>query len=66
MSEQSYSTRSSTMRRLLAAGFTEEEASRLLFMRNHVDEQIEYREMLAESRRLIFIRWLIEHNRMSR
>ncbi|GHO45477.1 hypothetical protein [Ktedonospora formicarum] len=66
MSEQSYSTHSSTMRRLLADGFTEEEANRLLFMRDHVDEQIEYREMLEESRRLAFIRWLLEHNRMSR
>lgn len=66
MSEQSYTTHSSDIQCLLANGFTEEEANRLLFMRDHVDEQIEYREMLEESRRLAFIRWLIEHNRMSR
>lgn len=66
MSEQSYTTRASDIQHLLSAGFSEAEAHRLLFMREHVDEQIEYREMLEESRRLKFIRWLLEHNRMSR
>jgi hypothetical protein len=47
-------------------GFSETEASRLVYMKNHVDEQIEYREILEQSRRLDFIRWLIEHDRMSR
>ncbi|GCE49113.1 hypothetical protein EI42_01633 [Thermosporothrix hazakensis] len=51
---------------LLSLGFTEVEASRLIHMKNHVGEQIEYREMVQESRRLNFIRWLIEHNRLSR
>ncbi|GHO54954.1 hypothetical protein KSD_11720 [Ktedonobacter sp. SOSP1-85] len=66
MPEQSYTTRASDIQRLLSAGFSEAEARKLLFMREHVDEQIEYREMLEESRRLNFIRWLLEHNRMSR
>jgi hypothetical protein len=35
-------------------------------MREHVTEQSEYREMLEESRRLNFIRWLIEHDRMGK
>ena len=51
--------------RLLAMGFTEVEAENLVYMKNHVNEQSEYREMLEESRRLNFVRWLIEHNRLS-
>jgi hypothetical protein len=35
-------------------------------MKEHVTEQTEYREVIEESRRLNFIRWLIEHNRISR
>jgi hypothetical protein len=50
---------------LLALGFTEAEAVHLVYMKNHVSEQSEYREMLEESRRLNFVRWLIEHNRLS-
>ena len=50
---------------LLALGFTEAEAVDLVYMKNHVNEQSEYREMLEESRRLNFVRWLIEHNRLS-
>jgi hypothetical protein len=50
---------------LLALGFTEAEAVNLVYMKNHVSEQSEYREMLEESRRLNFVRWLIEHNRLS-
>ena len=51
--------------RLLALGFSETEAMRLVYMKNHVNEQVEYREMVEESRRLNFVRWLIEHNRLS-
>jgi hypothetical protein len=50
---------------LLALGFTEAEAANLVYMKNHVNEQSEYREILEESRRLNFVRWLIEHNRLS-
>ena len=50
---------------LLTLGFTEAEAVNLVYMKNHVNEQSEYREMLEESRRLNFVRWLIEHNRLS-
>ena len=50
---------------LLALGFTEAEAVNLVYMKNHVNEQSEYREMLEESRRLNFVRWLIEHKRLS-
>jgi len=31
-----------------------------------VGEQIEYREMLAEQHRLDFMRWLVEHDRISK
>jgi len=52
--------------RLLSSGFSANEAKRLLHMKNHMTEQGEYREMVEESRRLNFIRWLIDHDRMSR
>lgn len=51
--------------RLLSLGFTETQAVNLVYMKSHVNEQIEYREMIEESRRLNFVRWLIEHNRLS-
>jgi hypothetical protein len=65
MPEQSYVTESAEFQYLLSRGFTQNEALKLLHMKNHVTEQIEYREMIAENRRLNFIRWLIEHNRIS-
>ena len=51
---------------LLSLGFSEIEASRLVYMKSHVTEEIEYREILEESRRLNFIRWLIENKRLSK
>lgn len=66
MSEQSYTTENSDLQDLLSIGFSEIEAMRLIYMRDHVTEEIEYREMIEESRRLNFIRWLIEHDRLSR
>ncbi len=66
MKEHLSTTNNPDLERLLALGFDEVEASRLLHMKNHVDEQVEYREMQEESRRLSFIRWLIEHDRISR
>ena len=66
MPEHPYTTNNSKdFQRLLSMGFSENEAERLVHMKDHVSEQTEYREMLAESRRLDFIRWLIDHDRMS-
>ena len=65
MSEHLYTTDNTDFERLLSLGFSEIEASRLVYMKSHVTEEIEYREILEESRRLNFIRWLIEHNRLS-
>jgi hypothetical protein len=65
MPEHSYATEGTDLQRLLAIGFTATEAERLLHMKEHVDEQVEYREMMEESRRLNFIRWLIDHDRIS-
>jgi hypothetical protein len=62
----SYTTGGMDMERLLQMGFTEEEALRLIHMRDNVSAQGEYRELLEESRRLDFIRWLVDHNRLSR
>jgi len=50
---------------LLSIGFTEVKLSVLVHMKDHVSEQIEYREMLQESRRLSFLRWLVDHDRLS-
>ncbi len=65
MAERSYTTNDAEVARLLALGFSEVEADRLVYMKDHVSEQVEYREMMEESRRLNFIRWLIEHDRIS-
>ena len=64
MPEQFYAAESAEFQRLLALGFTQEEAAKLLYMKDHVAEQTEYRKMIEESRRLNFIRWLIEHDRI--
>ena len=66
MAEQFYVTDHTDFQRLLSLGFSEIQAHRLIHMRVHMTEQSEYREMLEESRRLNFIRWLIEHDRMSK
>jgi hypothetical protein len=66
MPEHLYATDNADMERLLSLGFTETEAARLVYMKDHVHEQVEYRELVEETRRLAFIRWLIEHDRISR
>ena len=66
MPENSYATGGKDFQDLLSLGFTETEAEKLIQMKDHVTEQMEYREMIEESRRLTFIRWLIEHDRMGR
>jgi rRNA processing protein Krr1/Pno1 len=65
MRDHPYATESTDLQKLLAEGFSETEAVQLIHMKDHVSEQVEYREMLQESRRLDFIRWLIEHDRIS-
>jgi hypothetical protein len=67
MTDNSYTTNDGTdFPRLLAAGFSANEAKRLVHMKNHMAEKREYRETLEESRRLDFIRWLIDHDRIER
>ena len=65
MTEHLSVTDNADFEHLLSLGFSENEASRLVYMKDHVDEEVEYREMVEENRRLNFIRWLIEHNRLS-
>jgi hypothetical protein len=65
MPERLYATDSADFDRLLSLGFSANEASRLVYMKNHVSEEVEYREIVAENRRLNFVRWLIEHDRLS-
>lgn len=64
MAERSYATEEKEFQELLAQGFSEIEAAKLIDMRAHVNDQTEYREMLEESRRLAFVRWLIDHDRL--
>ena len=66
MSENLYATDNADFESLLKLGFTEIEATRIIFMKNHVSEQIEYREMVEEKHRLDFIRWLVEHDRLGK
>ncbi len=65
MPEHLFATDNSDYARLLALGFSAIEATRLAYMKDHVSEEAEYREMIEESRRLNFVRWLIDHNRLS-
>ncbi|HEX4206514.1 MAG TPA: hypothetical protein VHZ51_20410 [Ktedonobacteraceae bacterium] len=64
MAERSYATGEKEFQELLAQGFSEIEAVKLIDMRAHVNDQTEYREILEESRRLGFVRWLIDHDRL--
>ncbi len=66
MTEHSYTTDGTEFQHLLSLGFSEEEAIRLIDMRSHMSEQSEYRELLEESRRLHFLRWLIDNNRIGK
>lgn len=65
MEEQTYTTDNQGFDCLRLLGFSELEASRLIHMKGHMIEEIEYREMLQEKRRLSFLRWLIEHDKLS-
>ena len=65
MPEHLYATDNADMERLLSVGFTETEAARLAYMKDHVHEQVEYRELVEEGRRFAFIRWLIETGRIT-
>ncbi|GAC1388895.1 MAG: hypothetical protein NVSMB38_00930 [Ktedonobacteraceae bacterium] len=66
MPEHFYAAEGSDLGRLLSMGFSANEAERLIHMKDHVSDHAEYRELVAESRRLDFVRWLIEHDRLSR
>ena len=66
MREHLYATENADFALLLSLGFSEEDTTRLVYMKNHVTEQVEYREMVAEQHRLNFIRWLVEHDRLER
>lgn len=66
MREHLYVTENPDFELLLSLGFSQEDARRLVYMKNHVTEQVEYCEMVAEQRRLDFMRWLIEHDRLER
>lgn len=66
MREHLFATENADFALLLSLGFSEEDATRLVYMKNHVTEQVEYREMVAEQHRLNFIRWLVDHDRLER
>jgi hypothetical protein len=66
MPENLYATDNADFEQLRSLGFSEIEVTRLIYMKGHVTEQTEYREMLEEQHRLGFIRWLVEHDRLER
>ena len=66
MPENLYATDNADFEHLLSLGFSEIEAQRLVYMKNHVSEHSEYREMVEEQHRLGFIRWLVEHDRLDK
>ena len=65
MPEHLYATDNADFEHLLAQGFSETEATRLVYMKDHLLEQLEYCELVEEIRRLSFIRWLVENDRIS-
>ena len=65
MPENMYVTDSADFKHLCEQGFTAEEAMKLIYMKEHFAEQLEYRELLEEQHRLAFARWLVEHDRIS-
>ena len=64
MSEDTFIANNADFEYLRDQGFAEDESSKLIHMRDHVDDQLEYREMVAEQHRLAFLRWLVEHDRI--
>jgi hypothetical protein len=66
MPEHTYATNNADFKRLCEQGFTEDEAAKLIHMRDHFVERTEYREMVEEQHRLDFMRWMVEHDRISK
>src|SRR5260370_31298674 len=66
MPEHLYATDNADFEHLLSLGFSEIEATRLVYMKDHVTEQIRYREMLEEQNRLDFVRRLLYHDRLEK
>ena len=66
MPENIYATDNADFEHLLSLGFSEAEATMLVYMKNHMTEQSEYREVVEEQHRLDFMRWLIEHDRLEK
>lgn len=68
MSENTYitDTDSADFDHLSTQGFTTDEIAKLIYMKKHVVEQTEYREIREQQHRLDFMRWLVEHNRISK
>ena len=66
MPENLYATDNADFEHLLSLGFSETEATKLVYMKDHVTEKTEYREMVEELHRLDFMRWLVEHDRMEK
>jgi hypothetical protein len=66
MAENMFVAVSADSERLREQGFTEAEIAKIMYMREHVEEQIEYREMMEQQHRLDFMRWLVQHDRISK
>lgn len=65
MEEQTCTTDYQDFEYLRLLGFSESGAAHLIHMKGHLTAEIEYRERIEEDRRLAFLRWLIEHERVS-
>ena len=66
MEEQTYTTDYRDIEYLRLLGFSESGVAHLIYMKSHLTEEVEYREMAVENRRLAFLRWLVEHDRVKR
>lgn len=63
MPENMYLTKSADFKNLCEKGFTEEEATKLIVLKERLEQQ-ESQRMQEEQHRLDFIRWLVEHDRI--
>ena len=64
MPEHMYVTDSADFKYLCELGFTEDEATMLIIIKERLEAQ-RHQQELEEQHRLDFIRWLVEHKRLS-
>jgi hypothetical protein len=65
MMSQEYSNPLNGRPTTLGGNFTPEEVSRLISLRQTFASHSDYRESMIDERRLEFVRWLLDHGKLS-